>query len=658
MNDINKTPEEHIKEFEDLQQKYNSMKELYEKEISGLRKVEEKIRKSEEKFRIAYMKSPDSININHLSDGMYVSINEGFTRIMGYTDEDVIGRTSLEMNIWVNPDERINLVKELDAKGEVKNFETKFLSKNGNIVNGLLSASLIDLEGVPHILSVIKDITMRRQAEEARTYEQYLMDAIMNNFPDHIYFKDRESRFIRVNKAQAQFLGLDDTAEVIGKTDFDFFTKEHAQQAFDDEQTIIRSGQLLTKEEKETHPDGPDTWVSTIKLPLRDKEGNIIGTFGISRDITTRKLAEKELTQEQYLMRTLMDNLPDHIYFKDHASRFLRINMAMAQFLGLNDSNQAIGKSDFDFFTGEHAQQAYEDELTVIRTGQLLSTEEKETHHDRSDTWVSTIKLPLSDVEGNIIGTFGISRDITKHKLAEEEIKLKNELLQIVNTEKDKFFSILAHDLRAPLSAFVAATQIITEEIQIMDFEEIKEITLSMKTSATNIYSLLENLLEWSRLRRGAMDFVPENLNLKKEIEASIDVLWESARKKRIGLTISIPGELEIRADTHMFETIIRNLISNAIKFTISGGKVNVTANYNGDHYVVVKISDSGIGMAPELRDKLFQIDEKTSRPGTEGETSTGLGLLLCKEFIDKQNGKIRVESEVGKGSTFSFSLM
>jgi signal transduction histidine kinase len=190
-----------------------------------------------------------------------------------------------------------------------------------------------------------------------------------------------------------------------------------------------------------------------------------------------------------------------------------------------------------------------------------------------------------------------------------------------------------------------------------MDLEEIKDITMSMKTSASNIYGLLENLLEWSRLRRGAMDFVPENLNLKKEIEASIDVLWESARKKRIGLTISIPGELEIRADTHMFETIIRNLISNAIKFTISGGKVNVTANYKGDHYVVVKISDFGIGMAPELRDKLFQIDEKTSRPGTEGETSTGLGLLLCKEFIERHRGKIWVESSVGQGSTFSFSL-
>ena len=657
MSNINKTAEELTKELEKVTIEYNSMKALFEEEISGLRHEEEKIRKSEEKFRIAYMTNPDLININRLSDGMYISINDGFTRILGYTEEDAIGRTSLDMNIWVNPEERINLVNTLMAKGEIKNFETKFLSKNGNIVNGIMSSSLIDLDGVPHILSIIKDITIQNKAKEALAKEQFLIKALLDHLSDHVYFKDRDSRFIRINKSLALSFGLDDPALAEGKTDFDFFTREHAQQAFEDEQTIIRTSQLLNTEEKETHPNRPDTWVSTIKLPLTENDGNIIGTFGISRDVTKRKQAEEELAQEQYLMRTLMDNLPDHIYFKDHESHFLRVNKALAQFLGLNDPAQAIKKTDFDFFTGEHAQQAYEDEQKIIRTGQLLSTEEKETHHDRPDTWVSTIKLPLSDKDGNVIGTFGISRDITKNKLAEEEIKLKNELLQIINSEKDKFFSILAHDLRGPLSAFVSATQIIAEEIQTMGIEEIKEITLSMKTSATNIYSLLENLLEWSRLRRGVMDFIPEKINLKKKIEECVAVLSESARKKGIEILISIPEVIDVLADSLMFDTVIRNLISNAIKFTPVGGKVTLTAGYIEDHTVEIKISDSGIGMTPELKDKLFLLNEKTSRKGTEGEPSTGLGLLLCKEFIEKHNGKIRVESEVGKGSTFSFTI-
>ena len=243
-----------------------------------------------------------------------------------------------------------------------------------------------------------------------------------------------------------------------------------------------------------------------------------------------------------------------------------------------------------------------------------------------------------------------------ERKKTEEEITLKNELLQAINAEKDKFFSIIAHDLRGPLSAFVAATQIITDDVQNMTIDEIRDITNSMKSSATNIYSLLENLLEWSRLRRGGMDFIPVKLDLKSRVTSSIEVLYESARKKDITLGVNISEGILINADSHMFEAIIRNLVSNAIKFTVPGGKVTIEAQMGENKFVEIRIIDSGIGMSPELIEKLFKIDEKTSRPGTDGEASTGLGLLLCKEFIEKNGGKISVESEVGKGSTFSFT--
>jgi len=378
---------------------------------------------------------------------------------------------------------------------------------------------------------------------------------------------------------------------------------------------------------------------------------------GVFRDITERKQAEEELALEQYLMHTLMDNLPDHIYFKDHASRFIRISKTLAQMFGLSDPAQAIGKTDFDFFTGEHAQQAFDDEQNIIRTGQMLSIEEKETHHDRPDTWVSTVKLPLRDKEGKIIGTFGTSRDITERKKTDEEIKLKNELLQTINAEKDKFFSILAHDLKSPLSAFLGATQILTEEIQNMTLEEIKEIAISMKESASNIFGLLENLLEWSRLKRGMMGFTPETFNMKQIITASIGVLTESARKKEITIDYSLPEDITINADLHMFETVIRNLVSNSIKFTPKYGEINISATITEDNNIEVKISDTGIGMDKELISRLFLLNEKTSRKGTEGEPSTGLGLLLCNEFIEKHRGKIWVESESGKGSTFCFII-
>ena len=691
MNSMGNLEEEFMKEQKDLQSEFNSLKEIYEKEINELRQSEEKVRKSCEKYKIAYMNSPDAININRLSDGMYVSVNDGFTKILGYTENDAIGRSSLEMNIWVNPEDRENLVKELESGGNVKDYEADFLSKTGNIVPGLLSASLIDLDGVPHILTVVRDITASKKAEEALAKEQFLINSLMNNLSDHVYFKDLNSKFIRTNKSHAISFGLSDPKHVIGKSDFDFFTEQAANQAFEDEQAIIKTGQSILKEEKLTRKDSSDVWFSAMKMPLRDNDGKIIGTFGISRDITGRKRSELEnyalfeiiqgITSTDKLdeLLKLIHNSLGKVVYADNCFVALKDQtsglFSFPYFVDKVDTTPiptSMGKScsDYVFRTVKPLL------LNQKKFDSLVEQGEVELIGSNSPSWIG---IPLQ-TPSKVIGVLvlqhyekenvysendlkflvSIGNQIAiaiERKKAEEEISFKNEQLQLINAEKDKFFSIIAHDLRGPLSAFVDATQILTEEIQNMDLEEIKDITMSMKTSASNIYGLLENLLEWSRLRRGAMDFVPENLNLKKKIEASIDVLSESARKKRIGLTISVPGELEIRADIHMFDTIIRNLISNAIKFTISGGKVIVTANYNGDHYIVVKISDSGIGMAPELRDKLFQIDEKTSRPGTEGETSTGLGLLLCKEFIEKHGGKIWVESSVGQGSTFSFSL-
>ena len=691
MNSMGNLEEEFMKEQKDLQSEFNSLKEIYEKEINELRQSEEKVRKSCEKYKIAYMNSPDAININRLSDGMYVSVNDGFTKILGYTENDAIGRSSLEMNIWVNPEDRENLVKELESGGNVKDYEADFLSKTGNIVPGLLSASLIDLDGVPHILTVVRDITASKKAEEALAKEQFLINSLMNNLSDHVYFKDLNSKFIRTNKSHAISFGLSDPKHVIGKSDFDFFTEQAANQAFEDEQAIIKTGQSILKEEKLTRKDCSDVWFSAMKMPLRDNDGKIIGTFGISRDITGRKRSELEnyalfeiiqgITSTDKLdeLLKLIHNSLGKVVYADNCFVALKDQtsglFSFPYFVDKVDTTPiptSMGKScsDYVFRTVKPLL------LNQKKFDRLVEQGEVELIGSNSPSWIG---IPLQ-TPSKVIGVLvlqhyekenvysendlkflvSIGNQIAiaiERKKAEEEISFKNEQLQLINAEKDKFFSIIAHDLRGPLSAFVDATQILTEEIQNMDLEEIKDITMSMKTSASNIYGLLENLLEWSRLRRGAMDFVPENLNLKKKIEASIDVLSESARKKRIGLTISVPGELEIRADIHMFDTIIRNLISNAIKFSISGGKVIVTANYNGDHYIVVKISDSGIGMAPELRNKLFQIDEKTSRPGTEGETSTGLGLLLCKEFIEKHGGKIWVESSVGQGSTFSFSL-
>lgn len=236
-------------------------------------------------------------------------------------------------------------------------------------------------------------------------------------------------------------------------------------------------------------------------------------------------------------------------------------------------------------------------------------------------------------------------------------IKKKNEELQISNSEKDKFFSIIAHDVRGPLSSFLALTEIMDENLQYMTTSDLQAIITSMRSSSKNLYELLGNLLEWSQMERGMTYFNPEPVNLLELAKNCIKSVSELADKKSVSIALHIPANLMIFADKNMLATIIRNLMSNAVKFTRSGGETSITARDAENLGIEILVRDSGIGISEKMLDKLFELNGQTSRNGTDGEPSTGLGLVLCKEFVEKHNGKIWVESEVGKGSTFRFTL-
>jgi signal transduction histidine kinase len=241
--------------------------------------------------------------------------------------------------------------------------------------------------------------------------------------------------------------------------------------------------------------------------------------------------------------------------------------------------------------------------------------------------------------------------------MAEAEIKYQNKELVKLDAEKDKFFSIIAHDLRSPFNSFLGLTQIMAEDLPSLTMAQIQEIAVKMSNSATNLYRLLENLLEWSQMKNGAFTFTPEVILLSLMVDGCIDLIQESAKHKNIEITNDIAVGVEVFADRNMIQTIIRNLVSNALKFTHKGGKISLSAISSNRHSIEISIKDTGIGMSRDLIDNLFRIDFKTNRLGTEDEPSTGLGLLLCKEFVEKQGGKIWVKSEVGQGSTFSFSI-
>jgi len=246
---------------------------------------------------------------------------------------------------------------------------------------------------------------------------------------------------------------------------------------------------------------------------------------------------------------------------------------------------------------------------------------------------------------------------ITSRKKADADILSRNKQLQEMNAEKDKFFSIIAHDLRAPFNGFLGLTKIMAEELPSMTLEEIQKVALHMRKSATNLFYLIENLLEWSLLQRGIINYNPEQFSLVPKIFESLRPAMDAALKKGIEFIYEVHEDLDVWADIQMIQTIIRNLASNAVKYTPAGGRVSLSVSKTEHNDIEVSMRDTGIGLSDEMIAKLFNLNENINRKGTEGEPSTGLGLIICKELVDKHGGTIRAESEVGNGSLFSFTI-
>jgi len=242
-------------------------------------------------------------------------------------------------------------------------------------------------------------------------------------------------------------------------------------------------------------------------------------------------------------------------------------------------------------------------------------------------------------------------------KRSKETINKQNQELLLLNTEKDKFFSIIAHDLKSPFTGFLSLTQMLAEELEDFSPEELKSTVIRMKNSADVLYKLLENLLQWSMIKRGLVDIVPNSINLFEIVEFNICVIKEKANYKNISLINNVEDNIVVIADENTLNTILRNLVSNAVKFTEIGGKVTITAKRIENNLIEIAVEDTGVGISEANIQKLFKLDQKFYNSGTAGETSTGLGLILCKELVEKNNGTIKVESELNKGTRFIFTL-
>lgn len=380
-------------------------------------------------------------------------------------------------------------------------------------------------------------------------------------------------------------------------------------------------------------------------------------SVNLKNEIRNRLKTEKDLHDSDLQYRAILAASPDNITITDLEGRILMVSPAGVKMFGGEVQEEFIGLTLSDFIAPVDLERAHSNIMLMF---QGIMQGPGEYQGLRANGTIFDIEVNgefIRNAGGQPLQMIFVVRDISDRKLAESELKIKNEQLIQANAEKDKFFSIIAHDLRSPFNGFLGLTQLMADDLPQMSLAETQTITIDLRNSASNLFRLLENLLDWSRMEQGLIPFNPDVVQLLPFVNESLSMTMESAKIKGIEISCDIPEGMEVVADRNMLQTVIRNLVSNAVKFTRKAGNIRLSAIASGEKNVEISISDTGIGMSQEMVNGLFLLDSQTNRQGTGGEPSTGLGLIICKDFIEKHGGKLYVRSEEGKGSTFYFTV-
>ncbi len=514
-------------------------------------------------------------------------------------------------------------------------------------------------EEVEFVFTTVIDITKKRRAENRLKESKILFKTIFDLIDVGINISDKDGNIKECNKASEKILGY---------TKKDLLTKNYKDKQwnivrpdlspmpineFPIEKAIAENKEVLNIEMGIVQQDGI-TWIMANAAPLKNEKQEIFVTY---IDITDRKKEEFQRILFNRNFESFLTNTSDFIYFKDKKSRMLFCSQTMAEISGHKHWKHLVGKNDLELFPEDVAKiYMEEDNLVIKKKKPLLNYEEPYYNTDGNKRLFQTNKWPLFDENGNVTGIFGISRDITEKLKAEQRLLHSEQQLKKLNATKDKLFSIIAHDLRNPFNALISLNDLVYEKIKSNDIDYAKELIKHIQESSNQGLYLLENLLQWSRIQTGSFEYNPSSFCFNELVGNIERLLKASSATKQISITQNIAPDLNMIADMFMVETILRNLLTNAIKFTPEGGKIEISASVQKNN-ILVSVIDNGIGIPKDKLEKLFTLDSNYSSVGTKNERGTGLGLILCKEFIERHKGKIWVKSEENAGSTFSFTI-
>lgn len=661
MNNQDKTKEELIKELQNLKQTLDALKISFKESIKERKLTDEALAKKVNHFDALVANIPVGVSVfwYRADRNMeYEYVSDRWCEIHQISREEALSDATLVNNLIHKYDLEDFLLLNRKAARDHKPFvwEGRF------IIEGKLR--WFSIEAVPQTFKngdirwygVTKDIT-----ESKRTWEagDKLKD-IMAQAEDLAQLGSWEWDIQNDN-----WIMSENWKKIHGVADAKLTTHELLPIAHPEDRPAIedafegaiKNGKSYDIEHRIIRKDtGEIRHVSAKGLTTFDSEGKPKFMIGTVQDITERKRAEIALRESEEKFRTLADTakVVIDIVADEKGAKRLYVNKEWTHVHGYS-KEEAQNLKPIDLVAPEYRQQVLENAAKRMQGKHVPSNYEIKTISKSGEIKYLDFSSTVMNFD-NHKAFLTTAIDITKRKQTEEALRESEEKLLQLNAQKDKFFSIISHDLRNPFSAIIGFSELLADQIKENDYESIDMYAKLIEQSSKQALNLLMNLLEWSRAQTGRIEFNPEKLNLEDVIEENQMHFSAIAEQKAITIKKVIPYDLTVFADRPMLSTVLRNLISNAIKFSGNKGKIKISAKKSCEE-IIVSVSDNGVGIVPERLEKLFRLDESESTQGTNNEKGTGLGLILCKEFVEKHGGKIWAQSKPGKGTTFYFTL-
>ena len=595
--------------------------------------------------------SEDAI-IGESLDGTITSWNAGAERLFGYHASEMIGQQITRIippNAQAQEAESLNRLR--DGK-RVEQYEAVRVAKDGRPVAVSMTISpIFDVAGtLIGAAKIARDITARKREEEALREEQALFNNLASTIPDRIYFKDRQSRFVRINEAMVRFFGLRSAPEAVGKTDFNFFTEEHARRAYEVEQRVMTKGEpLIGLEEKETWIDGRVTWVSTTKVALRDADGNITGLVGISRDITERKRTEERIREQA----ALLDNANDAIYVRALDRTILYWNRGAERTYGWT-SAEVLNRKSTELISPELGADSEALTAILLEKGSW-SGERRLTTKSGGNVEVFSRLTLVRDEQGRSRSILVIDTDITEKKEIEARF-LRAQRLESIGS----LASGIAHDLNNVLAPIIMGAPLLQGMVE---DETVRHLLKTMESSAQRGAAIVKQVLTFARGVEG--ERVPLD---PRELLGEMKKLAAETFPKGIRIDTDVGADLWlVLGDATQLHQALMNLCINArdampeggvltigvVNIVLSKEKAEKIPGAQPGSFVCFRIIDTGMGIPPEIKAKIFEPFFTTKGVGK----GTGLGLSTVLGIVRSHGGFVQVASKVGQGSTFELYL-